>query len=135
MYLQVPISSIIIGEGVAGGVLGLAVANDVWMLQNSIYSVISLEGFSSILLKDAIKAKEASDMMKIIPEDLLTFSLIDKIIKEPLKGVHLDYDEMGKILKENIGFKLSEHSYSKSKIWNKNVTKSFEGMVNTRTII
>lgn len=102
MDLEVPILSIIIGEGGSGGALGLAVANDVWMLEHSIYSVISPEGFSSILLKDARKAKDASEMMKITPGDLLNFGLIDRIIKEPEEGAHLNYERLGEILKENI---------------------------------
>lgn len=114
----VPILSIIIGEGGSGGALGLGVANDVWMLENSVYSVISPEGFSSILLKDSTKAKEATGMMKIIPEDLLNLSLIDKIIKEPLEGSHLNYDETGIILKENIHSKLSWYNSFKNKEWN-----------------
>lgn len=100
--LQVPILSIIIGEGGSGGALGLAVANDVWMLEHSIYSVISPEGFSSILLKDASKAEAASEMMKIIPKDLLELSLIDRIIEEPGDGAHTDHEAFGKSFKEVI---------------------------------
>lgn len=96
---NVPILTIIIGEGGSGGALGLAVANDIWMLQNSIYSVISPEGFSSILLKDASKASEATDMMKIVPKELKRLGLIDKIIKEPRKN---DLNSIGKNLKKNI---------------------------------
>lgn len=105
--LDVPILSIIIGEGGSGGALGLAVANDVWMLENSIYSVISPEGFSSILLKDATKAKEASEMMKIIPDDLLALELIDQIIKEPGEGAHINPEALGSSLKEYIINKLT----------------------------
>jgi acetyl-CoA carboxylase carboxyl transferase subunit alpha len=110
MDLKVPILSIIIGEGGSGGALGLGVANDIWMLENSIYSVISPEGFSSILLKDASKAKYASKMMKIVPDDLLELSLIDQIIKEPVGGGHLNSEELGNILKENIIDKLSSYN-------------------------
>ncbi|HKL43264.1 MAG TPA: acetyl-CoA carboxylase carboxyltransferase subunit alpha [Clostridia bacterium] len=110
MDLEVPILSIIIGEGGSGGALGLAVANDVWMLEHSIYSVISPEGFSSILLKDSAKAKEASEMMKITPGDLLNLGLIDEVIKEPDEGAHLNYELLGITLKEKIIAQMAAYS-------------------------
>lgn len=125
MDLDVPILSIIIGEGGSGGALGLGVANDVWMLEHSIYSVISPEGFSSILLKDASKAKEASEMMKIIPEDLLELSLIDKIIKEPEDGGHLNHEDLGNILKKNIITKLISYNEAKKESFNIERYKKF----------
>lgn len=100
--LETPILSIIIGEGGSGGALGLGVANDVWMLENSIYSVISPEGFSSILLKDASKASHAAEMMKIISKDLKALKLIDKVIDEPEGGAHKDLEKMSQILKAEI---------------------------------
>jgi acetyl-CoA carboxylase carboxyl transferase subunit alpha len=109
MDLDVPILSIIIGEGGSGGALGLAVANDVWMLEHSIYSVISPEGFSSILLKDASMAKEASEMMKITPEDLLELGLVDLVIKEPVEGAHLNHEALGTTLKEKIMIQLNSY--------------------------
>lgn len=109
MDLNVPILSIIIGEGGSGGALGLAVANDVWMLEHSVYSVISPEGFSSILLKDATKAKEASEMMKITPSDLHELGLVDRIITEPEEGAHLNYKALGKTLRENITRQLNHY--------------------------
>jgi acetyl-CoA carboxylase carboxyl transferase subunit alpha len=114
MDLEVPILSIIIGEGGSGGALGLAVANDVWMLEHSIYSVISPEGFSSILLKDTAKAKEASEMMKITPRDLLNFGLIDQIIKEPDEGAHLNYEMLGRTLKKKILNQLKDYKSIKN---------------------
>lgn len=117
---DVPILTIIIGEGGSGGALGLAVANDVWMLQNSIYSVISPEGFSSILLKDASKASKATDMMKIVPKELKRLGLIDKIIKEPVKN---DLDSLGKNLKKNIENIMKE--YKKDKDWIEKRYKKF----------
>ena len=117
---DVPILTIIIGEGGSGGALGLAVANDVWMLQNSIYSVISPEGFSSILLKDASKASEATDMMKIVPKELKRLGLIDKIIKEPKRN---DLDLIGKNLKRNIEVIMNE--YKKDKDWVEKRYKKF----------
>jgi acetyl-CoA carboxylase carboxyl transferase alpha subunit len=81
--LKVPLISIIIGEGGSGGALALAVSDRVWMLENSIYSVLSPEGFASILWKDGSKAKEAAEVMKITAEDLMEFKIIEKIIDEP----------------------------------------------------
>ncbi len=82
MTLRTPVISILIGEGGSGGALALAVADQVWMLENSIYSVISPEGCSSILWKDSGKVKEASECLKLTASDLLKLEVIDKIIPE-----------------------------------------------------
>jgi len=82
MTLKTPIISIIIGEGGSGGALGLAVANEVWMLENSTYSVISPEGCASILWKDSSKAAEAAECLKLTATDLLGLNIIEKIISE-----------------------------------------------------
>jgi len=82
MTLKTPIISIIIGEGGSGGALGLAVANEVWMLENSTYSVISPEGCASILWKDSSKAAEAAECLKLTAVDLLNLNIIEKIISE-----------------------------------------------------
>ncbi|MBU3218762.1 acetyl-CoA carboxylase carboxyltransferase subunit alpha [Clostridium algidicarnis] len=100
--LKTPIISIIIGEGGSGGALAMAVADEVWMLQHSIYSILSPEGFASILWKDPSRAREAAEVMKITAEDLKGFGIIDKIIKEPLGGAHKDIDKMSQRLKDNI---------------------------------
>ena len=75
MDLDVPIISILIGEGGSGGALGLAVADRVWMLENAVYSVISPEGCASILFKDSKKAPEAAECLKLTADDALSFSL------------------------------------------------------------
>ena len=80
--IKVPVLSVIIGEGGSGGALGLAVANEVWMLENSTYSVLSPEGFASILWKDGRRAKEAADVMKITAEDLKSLEVIEEVIPE-----------------------------------------------------
>lgn len=80
--LTTPILSIVIGEGGSGGALALAVANKVWMLENAIYSILSPEGFASILWKDAKKAEEAAKAMKITASDLKELGVIDKVILE-----------------------------------------------------
>lgn len=82
MTLKTPVISVIIGEGGSGGALALAVADQVWMLENSVYSVISPEGGASIIWKDARRAKEASECLKLTAEDLLSFGVIEKIIPE-----------------------------------------------------
>lgn len=82
MKLGVPVLSIIIGEGGSGGALGLAVANEVYMLENAIYSVISPEGCASILFKDSSKAAEACNNLKCTSFDLLDLKVIEKIITE-----------------------------------------------------
>ena len=80
--LKVPIIAIIIGEGGSGGALALAVADRVWMLENSIYAVLSPEGFASILWKDGTRAMEAAELMKITSHELLEMQVVDKVISE-----------------------------------------------------
>jgi acetyl-CoA carboxylase carboxyl transferase subunit alpha len=82
MALKVPVISVVIGEGGSGGALGLAVADQVWMLENAVYSVISPEGCASILWKDSSRSKEACECLKLTAEDLLSFKVIDRIIPE-----------------------------------------------------
>lgn len=88
--LKVPIISIIIGEGSSGGALALGVGDKIIMLENSVYSILSPEGFASILYKDSSRNKEAAEKMKITAEDLKNLEIIDKIIKEPKEGVKED---------------------------------------------
>ena len=83
--LKVPIIAIVIGEGSSGGALALGVADKILMLENAVYSILSPEGYATILWKDASKAKEASDVMKMTAKDLYEFKVIDKIIKEPTR--------------------------------------------------
>ena len=79
--LKVPVISIVIGEGSSGGALALGVGNEVWMLENAIYSILSPEGYASILWKDASRAKEAAEVMKLTAKDLYELKVIDKMIK------------------------------------------------------
>ena len=83
MTLKVPIISIFTGEGESGGALGLAVADEVWMLENAVYSVIAPEGCASILWKDASKTKEASECLKLTAEELLNLKVVERSIREP----------------------------------------------------
>lgn len=80
--LKVPVIAIIIGEGGSGGALALAVADKVWMLENSMYAVLSPEGFASILWKDGSRAMEAAELMKITSFELLKMGVVDKVIPE-----------------------------------------------------
>lgn len=84
--LKVPVISVVIGEGGSGGALGIGVADRVAMLSSSVYSVISPEGLSSILWKDATKASEAAKVMKMTAKDIKALGVIDAIIEEPLGG-------------------------------------------------
>ncbi len=100
MLLQTPIVSVVISEGGSGGALALGVADKVYMLEHSIYSILSPEGFASILYKDAGKAEQAARDMKLTAQDLLQFGIIDGILPEPKGGAHNDYDQMAQNIRE-----------------------------------
>ena len=101
--LEVPIISTIIGEGGSGGALGISVADQVLMLQYSIYATISPEGCASILWKTSDKAQEAADAMGITAHRLKALGLVDKIVHEPVGGAHRDYKQMAALLKRGLG--------------------------------
>ena len=92
-HLPVPIISIVIGEGGSGGALAIAVGDVLLMLENSIYSVITPEGCAAILWKDASKAEQAAEALKLTAHDLLELNVIDEVIPEPLGGAHRDPEE------------------------------------------
>lgn len=96
--LKVPIIAIVVGEGSSGGALAIGVANKVFMLENAIYSILSPEGYSTILWKDSSKYKEAAEKMKLTAKDLYDLKVIDKIIKEP----NVDEEEGFKKVAESI---------------------------------
>ncbi len=100
--LNVPIVSIITGEGCSGGALGLAVADRVMMLEHAYYTVISPEGCASILWRDASRFADAAEALKITSKDLLEFNIIDEEISEPLGGAHCDYDVTASNMKNSI---------------------------------
>ncbi len=100
--LKTPVICIIIGEGGSGGALGIGVGDKVYMLENAVYSVISPEGYASILLRDSTQAKHAAGMMKITASDLLQMKICNGIIKEPKGGAHLDPVESSRLIKEVI---------------------------------
>lgn len=110
MSIRVPIISIVIGEGGSGGALALAVGNEVWMLENSIYSILSPEGFASILWKDGSRAKEAASIMKITAQDLLELGILEKVIREPRGGAQNDVDNVARTIKNNLIETISKYS-------------------------
>jgi len=122
--LKVPVIAIITGEGCSGGALGLAVANRVFLLEHSYYTVISPEGCASILWRDASKSAEAAQALKITSKDLLKLGLIDGEIEEPVGGAHHDYklvcENMKKVILDSLkslnklsGEKLKAERYEK----------------------
>lgn len=99
--LKVPVISIVIGEGSSGGALAICVANKIMMLENSIFSILSPEGYASILWKDSSRAKEAAEKMKLTAQDLYSFKIIDTIIKEEGREFkEITRNIQGKILAE-----------------------------------
>ncbi|MCL2759862.1 MAG: acetyl-CoA carboxylase carboxyltransferase subunit alpha [Treponema sp.] len=90
MTLKTPVISIVLGEGGSGGALALGVCDELGMLENALYSVISPKGFASILWKDGSREREAAELMKITAEDLLRFGICEKIIAEPEGGAAKD---------------------------------------------
>lgn len=106
MTLKTPVVSILIGEGGSGGALGLAVADQVWMLENSVYSVISPEGCASILWKDSGKMKEAAACLKLTAEDLFSLGVIEQVIPEhngDFEQVYADLQEkLYKVIRTNL---------------------------------
>jgi len=106
--LKVPIVSIVIGEGASGGALGIGVCDRFLMMQNTWYSVISPEGCASILFRDATKAEEAAEALKVIPNDLVKMGICDKIIEEPNGGAHRDLESSSQNLKSAILSELKE---------------------------
>lgn len=106
--LKTPIISVFTGEGGSGGALALAVADKILMMENSIYSILSPEGFSSILWKDSNRVKEAAEVMKITAKDLYDFGIIDEIIKEPRGGAHKSPNKSALLIKKSISEALEQ---------------------------
>lgn len=102
VMLRTPIISIVIGEGGSGGALALSLGDEIWMLENAVYSVASPESFATILWKDASKVAEAAAVAKITAKDLRNYNIIDKIIEEPLGGAHKDVDLVVNKIKEEL---------------------------------
>lgn len=105
--LKTPVICIVIGEGGSGGALAIGVGDRVFMLEYSIYSVISPEGCASILWKSAEKAPEAASAMNLTADKIVALKLVDGVIKEPLGGAHRDYDRIAQSIKEVLVRELS----------------------------
>lgn len=106
--LTVPVIAVITGEGNSGGALALGVANRVLMLENAVYAILSPEGFASILYKDASRASEAAEVMKMTAPELMELGVIDGIILEPEEGAHADPQSVMKAVDEAIYAQLIE---------------------------
>lgn len=122
--LKVPVIAIVTGEGSSGGALAIGVANSVLMLENAVYSILSPEGYATILWKDSSRSEEACDMMKLTAQDLKEFNVIDDIIPEPIGGAHQNpkaiFKTVDKHLKKELEKylkmspdELSKHRYKK----------------------
>lgn len=112
MRLRTPIISVVLGEGGSGGALALGVCDELAVLENAIYSVISPRGFASVLWKDAGREKEACNIMRATAEDMVEFGVAEKIIEEPLGGAHNDIGQTA----ENIAEFLYKTLHKKMKI-------------------
>lgn len=108
MTLCTPIVSIVLGEGGSGGALALGVCDELAMLENAEYSVLSPRGFASILWKDASREQEASELMKITAEDMVRLGVAEAIIEEPLGGAHNDLDKISENIHEYLSQKIPE---------------------------
>ncbi len=106
--LRVPVIAIVLSEGGSGGALALTVSDYIYMFENAIYSVLSPEGFASILFKNTVKVEDVCEIMKMTSSDLLDYKIIDEIIKEPLGGVTYISKEYGTQIKEKLIAKLEE---------------------------
>lgn len=110
MSLRTPIVSIVLGEGGSGGALALGVCDELAMMENALYSVISPRGFASLLWKDAAREREACEIMKITAEDLTELGVCDRIIEEPVGGSHNDVSQSAENISEYLLKVLAEKS-------------------------
>jgi acetyl-CoA carboxylase carboxyl transferase subunit alpha len=108
--LKTPVVCCVIGEGGSGGALGVGVGDTVMMLENAYYSVISPEGCAAILWKDSSRAKDAAEALRLTHKDLTKFGIVDKVVKEPVGGVHKNKDAAAAELKKAIVDELDAHA-------------------------
>ena len=108
MTIRTPIISVILGEAGSGGALALGVCDELAMLENAQYSVLSPRGFASILWKDASREQEASEIMMITAEDMVNLGVAETVIEEPLGGAHNDLDKISENIKEYLSHKIQE---------------------------
>ena len=107
--LKVPVLSIVIGEGGSGGALAMAVADEVWMMENAIYSILSPEGFASILWKDSKRAKEAAGVMKLTARDLEKLGIVEHVIREREPLTRENMEKTADRIKDGISAFLAEY--------------------------
>ena len=100
--LKVPIIAIVIGEGSSGGALAIGVGDRILMLENAVYSILSPEGYASILWKDSSRAEEAAEKMRLTAKDLLELGVIDEVLKEPNGNAKTDVEKMSQTMKKRI---------------------------------
>ncbi|MBE5954461.1 MAG: acetyl-CoA carboxylase carboxyltransferase subunit alpha [Lachnospiraceae bacterium] len=108
--LKVPVIAIVTGEGSSGGALAIGVANSVLMLENAVYSILSPEGYATILWKDSTRSDEACEMMKLTAQDLKSFNVIDDIIPEPIGGAHINPKAVYKMVAKYLTKEMSKYS-------------------------
>lgn len=113
--IKVPILSIIHGEGGSGGALALGTANEVWIMENAVYSILTPEGYASILWKTSDKAKEAAERMKLTSIDLKQMQIVDKVFQEPQELNHENMNELCMQLKDEIAMFLKKYQKRKEK--------------------
>jgi len=108
--LKVPVIAVVTGEGSSGGALAIGVANSVLMMENAVYSILSPEGYATILWKDSTRSDEACEMMKLTAQDLKGFNVIDDIIPEPVGGAHINPKAVYKTVSKYLTKELSKYS-------------------------
>ena len=106
--LKTPVIAIVLSEGGSGGALALTVSDYIFMFENAVYSVLSPEGFASILFKDTVKVSDAAEMMKMTSKDLVDVNIVDEIIEEPLGGIRHLSDAFITDLKDRLYNKITE---------------------------
>lgn len=128
MELKVPVIAIVIGEGGSGGALAFSVADHLIMLEHSVYSILSPEGFASILWKDSGKAPDAAELMKLTAQDLKGFGIIDTIINEPTEGIHQRPHQVSEQIRQVLKEQLSELGKQRTGQLLQNRYKKFRGL-------
>ena len=97
--LEVPVIAVVTGEGSSGGALALGIADEVWMMENSVYSILSPEGFASILWKDSSKAADAAEALRLTAQDLFDLGVIERIIRQPKAGDQAMFESLKMLIK------------------------------------
>ncbi len=126
--LKVPVIAVVTGEGSSGGALAIGVANSVLMLENAVYSILSPEGYATILWKDSSRSDEACNMMKLTAQDLKKFKVIDDVIPEPVGGAHQNKKAVFKMVQKYIKKELDKYSKMSGEDLSKHRYKKFRNI-------